>query len=110
MFDSFPCRGFFNIVLLDAGLLRHPIAFMATPAGAMAAVVVANWWRGFPFFGVSYLAAMQTIPREQYDAAAVDGANAWKGFLHVTLPGLRLVRICTFVLIFTTSVHSFTTP
>ena len=43
MFDAFPGRGFFNSVLLDAGLLPRPIAFMATPEGAMAAVVVANW-------------------------------------------------------------------
>ncbi len=49
---------------------------MATPAGAMAAVVVANWWRGFPFFGVSFLAGMQSIPRELYEAASVDGAGA----------------------------------
>src|SRR5678809_770457 len=75
MFDAFPGRGFFNSVLLDAGLLTRPIAFMATPAGAMAAVIVANWWRGFPFFGVSYLAGMAAIPRELYEAAAVDGAS-----------------------------------
>ena len=48
---------------------------MATPEGAMAAVIVANWWRGFPFFGVSFLAGMQAIPREIYEAASVDGAG-----------------------------------
>jgi multiple sugar transport system permease protein len=107
MFDAFPGRGFFNSVLIDAGVLSHPIAFMATPAGAMFAVVIANWWRGFPFFGVSYLAAMQTIPREQYDAASVDGAGAWKQFQHVTLPGLRHVMIVTFVLSFILTINDF---
>ena len=107
MFDAFPGRGFFNSVLLDAGLLHHPIAFRATPGGAMFAVIVANWWRGFPFFGVSYLAAMQTIPREQYDAASVDGAGAWKRFRHVTLPGLRHVMIVTFVLSFILTINDF---
>jgi multiple sugar transport system permease protein len=53
MFDSFPGRGFFNSVLMDLGLVSQPIAFMADPAGAMAAVIVANWWRGFPFFARS---------------------------------------------------------
>ena len=53
MFDSFPGRGFFNSVLLDLGLTRRPLAFLASPEGAMLAVIVANWWRAFPFFGVS---------------------------------------------------------
>src|SRR6267142_5608742 len=99
MFDAFPGRGFFNSVLLDAGLIGRPIAFMATPTGAMAAVIVANWWRAFPFFGVSYLAGMQAIPRELYDAASVAGAGAWHRFRHVTLPGLRHVMIVTIALI-----------
>jgi ABC-type sugar transport system permease subunit len=59
---------------------------------------VANWWRGFPFFGVSYLAAMQSIPVELYEAAAVDGASAWRRFWHVTLPGLKHVLIVTVLL------------
>ena len=63
MFDAFPGRGFFNSVLLDLGVMSRPKAFMATPEGAMMAVVVANWWRGFPFFGVSVLAGMASIPR-----------------------------------------------
>jgi multiple sugar transport system permease protein len=107
MFDGFPGRGFFNSVLLDAGLIGQPIAFMATPAGAMAAVVIANWWRGFPFFGVSYLAAMQAIPREHYDAASVDGAGAWRRFRHVTLPALRHVIVVTFVLSFILTINDF---
>jgi multiple sugar transport system permease protein len=107
MFDAFPGRGFFNSVLIDAGLLRRPIAFMADPAGAMLAVIVANWWRGFPFFGVCYLAGMQAIPRELYDAASVDGAGPWRRFRHVTLPGLRHVMIVTLVLSFILTINDF---
>jgi len=107
MFDAFPGRGFFNSVLLDAGLLSRPIAFMATPAGAMTAVVVANWWRGFPFFGVSYLAGMQAIPAELYEAAAVDGAPPWRRFWHVTLPGLKHVIIVTTLLTFIFTLNDF---
>jgi multiple sugar transport system permease protein len=80
---------------------------MATPAGAMGAVIVANWWRAFPFFGVSYLAGMQAIPRELYDAASVDGAGAWHRFRHVTLPGLRHVMIVTIVLSFILTINDF---
>jgi multiple sugar transport system permease protein len=107
MFDAFPGRGFFNSVLLDLGLLSRPIAFMATPEGAMMAVIVANWWRGFPFFGVSFLAGLQAIPREQYEAASVDGASAWRRFWHVTLPGLKHVMIVTTLLSFILTINDF---
>ena len=107
MFDAFPGRGFFNSVLIDTGVISHPIAFMATPAGAMGAVIVANWWRAFPFFGVSYLAGMQAIPRELYDAASVDGAGTWQRFRHVTLPGLKHVLIVTIVLSFILTINDF---
>ncbi|MGH7267103.1 MAG: carbohydrate ABC transporter permease [Candidatus Rokuibacteriota bacterium] len=107
MFDSFPGRGFFNSVLIDAGLRDRPIAFMASPEGAMLAVIVANWWRGFPFFGVCYLAGMQSIPGELYEAAAVDGANAWHRFWHVTLPGLRHVLVVTVLLSFIWTINDF---
>jgi multiple sugar transport system permease protein len=107
MFDSFPGRGFFNSVLIDAGLLTRPLAFMATGEGAMLAVVVANWWRGFPFFGVSYLAGMQTIPLELYEAAAVDGANPWRRFWHITLPGLKHIIVVTVLLSFIWTINDF---
>jgi ABC-type sugar transport system permease subunit len=107
MFDAFPGRGFFNSVLLDLGLMRRPIAFMATPEGAMMAVIVANWWRAFPFFGVSFLAGMQAIPGELYEAASVDGASAWRRFWHVTLPGLKHVMIVTTLLSFILTINDF---
>jgi multiple sugar transport system permease protein len=107
MFDAFPGRGFFNSVLLDLGLLSRPIAFMATPEGAMAAVIVANWWRGFPFFGVSFLAGMQSIPGELYEAASVDGAGPWRRFWHITLPGLEHVMIVTVLLSLILTINDF---
>src|SRR4026209_2385066 len=107
MFDAFPGRGFFNSVLLDLGLMSRPVAFMATPEGAMAAVIVANWWRGFPFFGVSYLAGMQSIPGELYEAASVDGAVAARPFWHITLPGLKHVIIVTTLLTFIFTINDF---
>jgi multiple sugar transport system permease protein len=107
MFDAFPGRGFFNSVLLDAGFISRPIAFMATPEGAMAAVIVANWWRAFPFFGVSFLAGMASIPKEHYEAAAVDGAGATRRFWHITLPGLKHVIIVTTLLSFILTINDF---
>lgn len=107
MFDSFPGRGFFNSVLMDLGLLSRPMALLASPEGAMIAVIVANWWRGFPFFGVCYLAGMQSIPHELYEAAAVDGANTWRRFWHITLPGLKHIMIITILLSFIWTINDF---
>jgi len=107
MFDAFPGRGFLNSFLLDVGLLSRPVAFMATPAGAMAAVIVANWWRAFPFFGVSFLAGMVSIPRELYEAASVDGAGSGRRFWHITLPGLKHVIIVTTLLSFILTINDF---
>jgi multiple sugar transport system permease protein len=107
MFDSFPGRGFFNSVLLDLGLVRGPVAFLASPEGAMLAVIIANWWRAFPFFGVSFLAGMQAIPGELYEAASVDGAGPGRRFWHVTLPGIRHVVIVTTLLSVILTINDF---
>jgi multiple sugar transport system permease protein len=93
MFDAL--RGVINVSLQTAGLIAEPIAWLGQPATAMAAVITVNVWRGFPFFGVSLLAGLQAIPRDLYEAAAVDGASAVQQFRHVTLPGLRPVLFVT---------------
>jgi ABC-type sugar transport system permease subunit len=79
----------------------------ATPEGAMLAVIVANWWCGFPFFGVCYLAAMQTISSELYEAASVDGAGTGRRFWHITVPGLKHVMIVTVLLSFIWTINDF---
>ena len=66
----------------------------------MPAIVLLSAWATFPFQMLIYLAGLQEIPRELYEAAQLDGANAWQRFLHVTLPGLRNTNI--FVIIVTT--------
>src|SRR5690606_3308492 len=60
------------------------------PAAWIALVGVTVWWT-LGYNSVIYLAALQDIPRELYEAARVDGANRWQQFRHVTLPGLRPV-------------------
>src|SRR5262249_54350077 len=80
--------GLVSHLLQAAALLPPNQSPLALPDGAMAAVILANVWRGFPFVMISYWAALQGIPREQYEAAWVDGAGAWAEFRHVTLPNL----------------------
>jgi ABC-type sugar transport system permease subunit len=92
---------------MDLGLLHRPFALLASPEGAMLAVIIANWWRGFPFFGVSYLAGMQSIPLDLYEAAAVDGASTWRRFWHITLPGLKHIVIITVLLSFIWTINDF---
>lgn len=52
--------------------------------------IVANVWRGTPFFGVSILAKLQTIPKDYYEAAEIDGAGLWQKFRHITLPEVKM--------------------
>ena len=73
----------------------------------MPAVIAASVWRGFPFWFVSILAALQSIPAELYEAARIDGANAWQRFWAVTFPGIRQVVIVTTLLSSIWTANSF---
>jgi multiple sugar transport system permease protein len=72
---------------------------------AMAAVIIVNIWRGLPFFAITILAGLVAIPKELYEAAESDGANAWYRFWYVTLPMLKpvLAIVVLFSTIFTFS-------
>ena len=83
-----PLQGLLNYALLDAGLITRPIAFLSDKSTAMISVIMAYVWRGFPFFAISFLAGMQTISLELYEAAQVDGATRWQQFRYITLPSL----------------------
>jgi multiple sugar transport system permease protein len=83
----------FNLGLVNAigtriGLLSQPVPWLSHPGTAMAAVILAVVWQGFPFFAVTLLAGLQAIPAELYEAAALDGASPFASFRNVTLPGL----------------------
>lgn len=86
-----PQGGAFNYILINSGLVSTHVDFLSTKELAMPSVIVASFWRGFPFWVISFLAGMQAIPRELYESAALDGANAFGRFRHVTLPGIRHV-------------------
>jgi multiple sugar transport system permease protein len=83
--------GIINQIGVRIGLLDTPIAWLARPNTAMAAVILAVVWQGFPFFCVTLLAGLQAIPREHYEAASIDGAGRIATFANVTLPGLAPV-------------------
>jgi multiple sugar transport system permease protein len=90
--------GIVSAALQSAGLLPPDQSPLALPGAAMASVVLANVWRGFPFVMISYWAALQGIPQEQYEAARVDGAGPWQEFRFVTLPHLAAITRVMLVL------------
>lgn len=79
-------------------VLPQGVGWLSEPGTAMASVIAVNVWRGFPFFGISFLAGMKAIPAEMYEAAAVDGASALQRFRHVTLPGIKNITIIVVLL------------
>mgnify|MGYP005818742951 CR=1 FL=1 len=89
MFDSL--FSVVNYILLGAGLIAKKVPWLGDPFWAMVSVIIVNTWRGLPFFAVSFLAGLMTIPRELYEAAEVDGALRFRQFWHITLPLLQPV-------------------
>jgi ABC-type sugar transport system permease subunit len=91
--------GVLNYMLVRVlGVLPQGVGWLSEPNTAMASVIAVNIWRGFPFFGISFLAGMKAIPGELYEAAAVDGAGAVQRFRFVTLPGLKNIIIIVLLL------------
>jgi multiple sugar transport system permease protein len=93
-----PIGGGFNLILTQTGLYPNVIDFLGQRSTAMASVIAASVWRGFPFWFVSILAALQSVPKELHEAAIVDGASTWQRFWNVTLPGIMPVIIVTTLL------------
>jgi len=89
-------QGIVNAALSVVGLHGH--AWLADPSTALYAVIVVSVWQGLGFEAVVFLAALQSIPHDLYDAARVDGAGSWRRFRHVTLPGLRPTMLFVFVI------------
>jgi multiple sugar transport system permease protein len=91
--------GVLNYLLVKVfRVLPQGVGWLSEPGTAMASVIAVNVWRGFPFFGISFLAGMKAIPAEMYEAAAVDGASALQRFRHVTLPGIKNITIIVVLL------------
>jgi multiple sugar transport system permease protein len=74
--------------LYALGLMNEPANILSNPHLAMWGPIVANVWWGIPFFAITLLAALQAIPRDLYEAAAIDGAGAVRRFTSITLPFL----------------------
>ena len=90
-------------VLTRLGVIHTYIDFLGDPILARMSVIIANIWRGVPFIAICLLAGLQTISPSLYEAAAIDGANPFQKFWHVTLPMLSpiIAVVMTFSVLFT---------
>ena len=95
MFD--PTFSILNWVLMHS-LHSGGVNWLGTTNTALASIFIVNIWRGAPFYGISLLAGLQTIPPDLYEAARVDGASRWQQFREITLPLLRPVLLVVLML------------
>lgn len=87
--------GLANRILVDwLHLVDQPISWLVGPNSRIALIIPAVW-KGIPFMAVQYLATLQVVPVDLYEAAAMDGANAWQKFRYVTLPFLTPILVVT---------------
>src|SRR4029077_8024846 len=73
-----PSFGLINYLLRSIGLIQADVSWFGSPETALGAVIVPTVWKTYPFFTVMLLAALQSVPRELYEAAAIDGAGPWQ--------------------------------
>lgn len=90
--------GVLNDLLAKLGIIKEPIAWLANTKFVLGSVIVAELWRGIPFFAISLLAAMQGLPDDIYEAARVDGSTKFQTFRFITLPMLKNTIVLTTLL------------
>ena len=91
-------NGLLNLIRVDYFGATTLTQFLANPDLALWSVIAVVVWQGTPFWTMMFLAGMQAIPHEQYEAAALDGANVFRRFVDITLPGLRPAIVVTCLL------------
>src|SRR5919109_779039 len=90
--------GLINNVLVRLELIDETISWLSDPNLAMFAVIAVVVWQGTPFFTMGFLAGLQAIPKELYEAAEIDGATVLQQFRYITLPCLRPIFITVVML------------
>src|SRR5437588_3979875 len=98
-----PAFSVVNRILIGIGFAPPGPSWLGNPYLAMFSIIMINTWRGLPFYGITLLAGLQTVPPELYEAATIDGAGGWHRFRYVTLPLLKpiILIVTLFSVIFT---------
>jgi ABC-type sugar transport system permease subunit len=89
-------NGLFNTILQNLGLPK--VGWLSDPQVALVSIAIASIWQGFGFETVVFLAALQSIPRELYEAACIDGAGNWAQFRYITIPSLKPVILFVYII------------
>ncbi|MFG3690264.1 carbohydrate ABC transporter permease [Micromonospora sp. NPDC047740] len=101
-----PAGGFVNDLLTSVGLVDSPITFLSE-SYALPTVMAVDVWKGFGITLVYWLAALQTVPDDLYEAAKIDGANGRQTLRHVTLPVIAPIGVVILLLTFQKSMNPF---
>src|SRR5256712_6641359 len=96
IFDD--ASGLINNVLVRLDLIDETISWLSNPHLAMFSVIVVVVWQGTPFFTISFLAGLQAIPKQLYEAAEIDGASGRQQFTNITLPRLHPIFVTAVML------------
>ncbi len=100
--------GIANYVLSLLGIAQR--GWFSDPLLAMTILIAVSTWRGVPFSVIMMLGGLQTLPRELYEAAAIDGASAWQRFRYITLPLMNPIILITLILSTGGSLNSLDIP
>lgn len=93
-----PTYGLLNSMIEKLGFPFANVEWLSSPSLAIYSIIITNIWRGYPFVMVILLAGLQSIPKELYECAALDGASVFKQFQHITIPGLKKPLIVSLAL------------
>jgi putative chitobiose transport system permease protein len=94
----FADQGLLNGILRQLGAIRRPVAFLQDPNLVLPTIMSVTVWRGVGYYMVMFLAGLQSIPQERYEAAAIDGANVLQRHWYITVPGVRPIIVLVGVL------------
>lgn len=100
-------QGIVNYLLSFVNLATKDTEWLSSMSVALATITFVNIWCGYPFYMISILAGLQGISGDLYESCALDGANSWKSFLHITLPQLKPILISITMLDFIWTLQSF---
>ena len=108
LYNSNPSSGLLNALLVKLGM--EPCGFLNDPKTAMNSIIFMSAWQGAGYQMMIFLAGLQGIPKDQYEAASIDGAGKIKSFFYVTLPGLKNVISYVIMITVIQAMKLFTQP
>lgn len=99
-----------DILVVKLGLLAEPIPFLRDETWAMTSLIFVNVWRGVPFFGITFLAAIQSVSTEILEASRIDGASRWQSFWRITFPMILPVVMIVMLISTIATIGDFDLP